>query len=88
MTAAQAAIWPPTPRTVPLFGGAGNDSLDGWGGGDLLVGGPGRDTIKGRRGDDLIRARDRTRDIVSGGRDPDRGSVDGRDDVEGIEIFF
>lgn len=72
-----------------IFGGAGNDRLEGGSGGDLLVGGAGSDRLRGEGGDDRIRARDGTEDIVRGGEDQDRASIDGQlDNVEGIEIFL
>ena len=37
-----------------IFGGAGNDDIDGGSGSDILVGGDGRDQIKGGRGNDLL----------------------------------
>jgi Ca2+-binding RTX toxin-like protein len=76
------------PNRDRLYGGRGRDRLDGDAGGDLLVGGAGRDNLDGEEGADTIRARDGTRDIVRGGPQLDRARVDGRDDVEGIEIFF
>ncbi len=39
---------------LELFGGAGNDQLDGGSNHDLIVGGSGRDDLKGFHGDDTI----------------------------------
>lgn len=57
-----------------VFGGTGNDTLSGGGGGDILLGGEGNDKISGRAGRDLL--------IGGAGKDTLRGG-DGDDIVIG-----
>jgi RTX calcium-binding nonapeptide repeat (4 copies)/WD40-like Beta Propeller Repeat len=79
-----------------ISGGAGNDRCDGgpnrdrlWGGDavDRLMGGSGRDRMYGERGRDRLLARDRLRDVVSGGPQRDRARVDRRDKVTRVEVL-
>ena len=56
--------------TNELFGGAGNDSIDGRGGDDLLHGGTGNDTVTGGTGDDTLYGGDGA-DALFGGDDFD-----------------
>src|SRR5262249_44742275 len=37
-----------------VYGGAGNETINGTGQGDIIYGGSGNDTIKGNNGDDII----------------------------------
>ena len=53
-----------------LFGGAGNDTFDGFGGNDYLSGGDGNDSLYGNYGDDIILPGS-GRDEVNGGFDND-----------------
>jgi hypothetical protein len=78
-----------------MSGGAGNDRCDGgasddrlWGGdvADRLIGGSGRDRMYGGHGRDRLLARDRRRDVVSGGPQLDRARVDRRDTVSRVEV--
>jgi RTX calcium-binding nonapeptide repeat (4 copies) len=68
-----------------LFGGTGPDRLRGGPHADHLVGEAGRDDVGGEGGDDLILARDRTRDLLSGGPGFDRARLDAIDRRAGIE---
>ncbi len=64
-----------------IRGGSGADRLDGGGGNDRLSGGAGADRLVGRSGRDFLDARDRTRDLISGGPGRDRALFDRRLDV-------
>jgi RTX calcium-binding nonapeptide repeat (4 copies)/WD40-like Beta Propeller Repeat len=68
-----------------LFGGPGADRLRGGPHADHLVGEAGRDDVGGDGGDDVVLARDRTRDVVSGGPGFDRARLDAVDRRGGIE---
>jgi Ca2+-binding RTX toxin-like protein len=71
-----------------LAGGAGNDRL--WGGarGDVLTGGGGSDELRGQGGDDRLLAKDGRRDLVDGGTQHDRATVDrGLDRVRHVELL-
>jgi hypothetical protein len=59
-----------------LIGGSGRDRLIGGRGADRMMGGSGRDRLSGARGSDLLFARDRQRDLVSGGPGLDRYRLD------------
>ena len=81
-------------RPNRLLGGAGGDCLLGGGGGDSLRGSDGADTLSGEGGRDSLRAgagrdyvfaRDLTRDLVDGGADADRATIDRRDRVARVE---
>jgi Ca2+-binding RTX toxin-like protein len=75
-----------------MFGGPGDDYLNGWGGGtDFLSGGPGADTLYGGAGFDIVEYTDHTTGVVASadgvvGDDgtPGEGDTIGTD-VEGIE---
>ncbi|WP_374375510.1 Hint domain-containing protein [Tabrizicola sp.] len=49
-----------------FYGGAGDDSISGLGGGDVLYGGADNDTVSGNDGDDLVRG-DSGNDLLYGG---------------------
>ncbi|WP_374394641.1 Hint domain-containing protein [Tabrizicola sp.] len=49
-----------------FYGGAGDDSISGLGGGDVLYGGADNDTVSGNDGDDLVRG-DAGNDLLYGG---------------------
>jgi hypothetical protein len=77
-----------------LCGLGGNDTLRGLGGNDRLVGGTGNDTLRGHGGRDkflggggrdTIYARDRSRELVSGGAGFDRAQVNPSDIRRSIE---
>ncbi|WP_439369989.1 VCBS domain-containing protein [Bradyrhizobium sp. DASA03120] len=76
-----------TPRIV--YGGAGNDTVNGAGVNDTIFGGSGNDTIKGNNGDDVIyggSGRDNIdggcgNDAITGGIGPDRLTGGNGDDV-------
>jgi Ca2+-binding RTX toxin-like protein len=59
-----------------LIGLRGRDRLNGNAGNDRVGGGRGRDVLRGAAGKDRLKARDRTRDLVDGGRGRDRATVD------------
>jgi Ca2+-binding RTX toxin-like protein len=80
-----------------LCGGGGNDTLLGLEGNDRLVGGTGNDTLRGHAGRDkylggggrdTIYARDRSRELVSGGAGFDRAQVNPSDIRRSIERLF
>jgi Ca2+-binding RTX toxin-like protein len=71
-----------------IWGLAGNDRLYGWTGSDALVGGLGRDAFFGQGGHDRIWARDRFRELVSGGLGFDRARVNATDVRRSIERLF
>jgi Ca2+-binding RTX toxin-like protein len=66
--------------TNVFFGGLGNDSMSGLGGGDSLYGGADNDTISGDAGNDLLYG-GTGRDILSGGADNDTLYGDAGQDV-------
>ena len=66
-----------------LFGGVGNDNIDGRAGNDRLEGGDGRDTLTGGAGNDRLEGGD-GRDTLTGGAGNDRlEGGDGRDTLTG-----
>lgn len=69
--------------TNALFGGGGNDSMDGLAGSDSLFGGTDNDTVQGSAGNDTLSG-DQGNDSVVGGADNDRvNGGDGNDTVSG-----
>ncbi|KAB7615477.1 hypothetical protein F9L33_01545 [Amylibacter sp. SFDW26] len=72
--------------TNELFGGAGDDVIEGKGGDDLLEGGDDNDTITGGDGADIINA-GADRDLIIGGTDGDviDGGSDG-DDFDTLDL--
>lgn len=68
-----------------LFGGPGDDRLSGGPNADYLLGEAGVDVFLGEGGDDLLLARDRRRELVSGGPGFDRARLDPADRRLGVE---
>ncbi|MDQ2983281.1 MAG: hypothetical protein M3R70_05065 [Actinomycetota bacterium] len=83
-----------------IYGGAGNDTIDGGdgidklfadAGNDTLTGGTGADKLYGSAGTDTFNAKDSTVDTIDGGDGSDKARVDGAptaDLVRRIESFF
>jgi Ca2+-binding RTX toxin-like protein len=59
------------PAIIPVFGGAGNDTIKGSSGADILVGGDGDDKLYGNNGDDIL-VGGAGNDVLYGGRGNDR----------------
>jgi Ca2+-binding RTX toxin-like protein len=57
-------------RETFIFGGAGNDTVNGGGGSDVIVGGDGNDSINGNSGRDILLGSNGS-DKLSGGNDDD-----------------
>jgi len=66
-----------------LYGGSGNDTLEGYGGSDALVAGVGNDTLRGGNGDDLL-VGGLGADVLDGGAGIDQVRYD--DSFEGVTV--
>jgi Ca2+-binding RTX toxin-like protein len=71
-----------------IDGSSGSDRLEGDGGADRIVGGSRKDVFRGGNGSDTLLSRDGTRDVLHGNGGRDKARVDGRDDVDGVEVFL
>ncbi|MEA2460825.1 MAG: hypothetical protein QOH90_1002 [Actinomycetota bacterium] len=71
-----------------LNGGRGSDTLLGGDGNDILTGGTRKDSLQGGNGQDTLKANDGVRDIVNGGPQSDKASVDDLDDVTSVETLL
>lgn len=70
-----------------MYGGIGNDRIEGYEDADYIVGGQGWDYLTGGRHADIIEAADGRRDIIfCGNGENDRASVDEEDTVGGCEF--